>query len=142
MPVEMTREKLKQYRALKKEIESLEKAIDKLRDRALDIPEVMGKVTASSHDFPYIEEHITVRMNEPKEADAISRRIWIKEKRKEEAEKAALEIEQFIAGIPDSTDRQIFEMVFLERKKQREVADAVGYSRGRVTQRISKVLKD
>ena len=138
--MEMTREKLKQYRALKREIESLEKAIDKLRDRALDIPEVMGKVTASSHDFPYIEEHITVRMDEPKEADAISRRIWIKEKRKEEAEKAALEIEQFIAGIPDSTDRQIFEMVFLERKKQREVADAVSLERSSIAKRISKYL--
>lgn len=139
--MEMTREKLKQYRALKKEIGSLEKAIDKLRDRALDIPEVIGKVTASSHDFPYIEEHITVRMNEPKEADAITRRIRIKEKRKEEAEKAALEIEQFIAGIPDSTDRQIFEMVFLERKKQREVAEIVGFEQSSVSKRITARLK-
>lgn len=138
----MTREKLKQYRALKREIESLDKAIDKLRDRALDIPEVMGKVTASGHEFPYIEEHITVCMDEPKEADMISRRIWIKKKRKEEAEKAALEIEQFIAGIPDSTDRQIFEMLYLEGKKQREAADAVGYTQGRISQKIGKYLKD
>ena len=140
--MEMTREKLKQYRALKNEIASLEKAIDKLRDRALDIPGVLGRVTGSKHEFPYIEEHITVWMDEPKEADMVARRIRIKEKRKEEAEKAALGIEQFIAGIPDSTDRQIFELVFLEGKKQREVAEAVGYSRGRVTQRISNVLKD
>lgn len=138
----MTREKLKQYRALKREIASLEEAIDKLRDRALDIPEVMGKVTASSHDFPYIEEHITVRMNEPKEADAISRRIRIKEKRKEEAEKAALEIERFVAGIPDSTDRQIFEMLYLEGEKQKDVAEAMGYSKGRISQKVNRYLKD
>lgn len=141
LPV-MTREKLKQYRALKKEIESLDKAIDKLRDRAMDIPEVMGKVTASSHDFPYIEEHITVRMDDPIEADMISRRIRIKEKRKEEAYKAAIEIEQFIAEIPDSTDRQIFEMLYLEDKKQREVADEVGYTQGRISQKIKGILKD
>lgn len=140
LTVEMTREKLKQYRALKREIASLEEAIDKLRDRALDIPEVMGKVTASSHDFPYIEEHITVRLNEPKEADAISRRIRIKEKRKEEAEKAALEIERFVAGIPDSTDRQIFEMLYLEGKKQREAANAVNLERSSIAKRISKYL--
>lgn len=140
--MEMTREKLKQYRALKREIASLEEAIDKLRDRALDIPEVMGKVTASSHDFPYIEEHITVRMNEPKEADAISRRIRIKEKRKEEAEKAALEIERFVAGIPDSTDRQIFEMLYLEGEKQKDVAEAMGYSKGRISQKVNRYLKD
>lgn len=138
----MTREKLKQYRALKKEIESLNKAIDKLRDRAMDIPEVMGKVTASGHDFPYIEEHITVRMDDPREADMISRRIRIKEKRKEEAYKAAIEIEQFISEIPDSADRQIFEMLYLEGKKQREVADEVGYSRSRVAQKVSQYLKD
>lgn len=140
--MEMTKEKLNQYRALKKEIASLEKAIDKLRDRAMDIQEVMGKVTGSSRDFPYIEEHITVRMDEPKEADMITRRIRIKEKRKGEAEKAALEIEQFIAGIPDSTDRQIFEFVYLDGKRQREVAEAIGYSRGRISQKISQYLKD
>jgi RNA polymerase sigma factor (sigma-70 family) len=74
--------------------------------------------------------------------DGISRRIRIKEKRRKEAEKLAAEIEQFIAGIPDSVDRQIFEMIYLEGKKQREAAEAVGYSRSRVTQKISQYLKD
>lgn len=72
----------------------------------------------------------------------ISRRIRIKEKRKEEAYKAAIEIEQFISEIPDSADRQIFEMLYLEGKKQREVADEVGYSRSRVAQKVSQYLKD
>ncbi|MCI5996114.1 MAG: sigma-70 family RNA polymerase sigma factor [Blautia sp.] len=138
----MTREKLKQYISLKREIASLDRAIDKLRDRASEVPEVIGKVTGSSHDFPYIEEHISVRMDDPKEADMISRRIRIKNRRKEEAYKAAIEIEQFIAGIQDSTDRQIFEMIYLEGKKQREVAEAVGYSRSRVAQKIGEYLKD
>ncbi len=140
--MEMTREKLKQYRALKREIESLDKAIDKLSDRAMNIPEVLGKVTASSPDFPYIEEHITVRMDDPRGADMIARRIRIKEKLREEAQRAALEIEQFIAGIPDSTDRQIFEMLYLEGKKQREVAEKVGYTQGRISQKIKDILKD
>lgn len=138
----MTREKLKQYISLKREIASLDRAIDKLRDRASEVPEVIGKVTGSSHDFPYIEEHISVRMDDPKEADMISRRIRIKNRRKEEAYKAAIEIEQFIAGIQDSTDRQIFEMIYLEGKKQREVAKAVGYTQGRVSQKIKDILKD
>lgn len=140
--MEMTREKLKQYRALKNEIASLEQAIDRLHERALDIPVVMGKVTGSSPEFPYMPQRFTVRMDEPKGADMISRRIRIKEKRKEEAEQLAAEIEQFIAGIPDSTDRQIFEMLYLEGRKQREAADAVGYSRSRIAQEIGKYLKD
>lgn len=140
--VPVTREKLNQYRALKKEIKILDDSIDKLRERALDIPTVIGKVQSSQAEFPYIEQHISVQMDEPNESDVIKRRIRIKEKRKEEANRLILEIEQFISGIPDSTDRQIFELIYLQGKKQREVAEAVGYSRGRIPQKVSQYLKD
>ena len=130
----MDKRTLRQYRPLLKEIELLSKKLDKLQERAYNVPEVLGKVTGSSKDFPYTEEHITVRMDEPK--------MRINERRLDKAEAARLEIEQFIAAIPDSTDRQIFELSFLEGKKQREVADVVGYSRGRVSQIISKYVKD
>lgn len=133
---------MRQYRPLLKEIELLSKKLDKLQERAYNVPEVLGKVTGSSKDFPYIEEHITVQMDEPKESDEISRLMRINEKRLDKAEADRLEIEQFIAAIPDSTDRQIFELSFLEGKKQREVADAVGYSEGRISQKISEYLKD
>lgn len=140
--ITMTRERLKQYKSLLKEIESLDRDIDKLRDRALNIPAVFGKVTASSHDFPYIPTRLTVQMDDPREADMITRRIRIKEKRKSEAAQLALEIEQFIAGISDSTDRQILDMVFLKGKTQQETGDSVGYSKGRISQRITDILKD
>lgn len=138
--VPVTREKLNQYRALKKEIKILDDSIDKLRERALDIPTVIGKVQSSQAEFPYIEQHISVQMDEPNESDVIKRRIRIKEKRKEEANRLILEIEQFISGIPDSTDRQIFELIYLQGKKQREVADGVGMERSGVSKKISKYL--
>ena len=138
----MDKRTLRQYRPLLKEIELLRKKLDKLQERAYNVPEVLGKVTGSSKDFPYTEEHITVRMDEPKESDEIRSMMRINERRLDKAEAARLEIEQFIAAIPDSTDRQIFELSFLEGKKQREVADVVGYSRGRVSQIISKYVKD
>ena len=133
---------MRQYRPLLKEIELLSKKLDKLQERAYNVPEGLGKVTGSSKDFPYTEEHITVRMDEPKESDEIRSMMRINERRLDKAEAARLEIEQFIAAIPDSTDRQIFELSFLEGKKQREVADVVGYSRGRVSQIISKYVND
>lgn len=142
MPVEMTRQKLRQYKSLKKEMEKLDNEINKLYDKRLDIPTVKGKVTGSCEEFPYIRTHMTVEMQEPKAADLLSRRIRIKEQRKKEAEQQALEIEQFISGIQDSTDRQIFEMLFLDGKKQREAANAVGYTQGRISQIISRILKD
>ena len=137
----MTRKELKQYRSLKNEIENLEKEIDKLRDRLLDVPEVMGKVRKSSDNFPYIEEHVQVRMYEPKEEYEIKKRIRIKRARKYEAEYQAVRIEQFIAAIPDSTARLIFDMTFLQGNRQ-DIADQIGYSRGRIPQIISKYLKD
>ena len=132
----MNRKTLRQYRALKKELLLIDQGIDRLRERAMDVPTVAGKVTGSSRDWPYIETHYPVWMDEPKEADEIRRRLRIKEKRREEVSQLAVEIEQFIAGIPDSTDRQIFELLFLEGITQQDAANIVGYTQARVSQRI------
>lgn len=138
----MDRRKLRQYRALKQELESLEGTIEQLSERAAEIPTVKGKVTASGLEWPYIEQHVTVEMADPKEADAIKRRIRIKKIRKTEAECLAAEIEEFIASIPDSMDRQIFELVYLEGKTMQETGEQLGYTKGRISQKISEVLKD
>ena len=84
---------------------------------------------------------MTVEMQEPREADLISRRIRIKRKRKEEAEQQAFEIERFISDIPDSTDRQIFEMLFLDGKKQKEVAKELGFDQSSVSKRVTAKLQ-
>lgn len=138
----MDKKTLKQYRALLKEQTLNDKAIDKLYDRAAEVQTVLGKVVGSSKDFPYTEVRTTVQMDEPKEANEIAQRLRIRKERQEQIRAAVLEIEQFIAGIPDSTDRQIFELTFLEGKTQEEVATAVGYSRSRISQRVSECLKD
>ncbi|MCR1986841.1 sigma-70 family RNA polymerase sigma factor [Blautia coccoides] len=138
----MDKKTLRQYRALLKEQTLNDKAIDKLYDRATQVPTVMGKVVGSSHDFPYTEVRTSVQIDEPKEADEIARRLRIRKERQEQIREAVLEIEQFIAGIPDSTDRQIFEMTFLEGITQDEVGEKLGYSKGRISQRIAEVLKD
>ncbi|MDO4170286.1 MAG: sigma factor-like helix-turn-helix DNA-binding protein [Lachnospiraceae bacterium] len=140
--IPLDRKILKQYLPLKREQQKLEKKINKLYDRLDDVPEVMGKVKASMREHPYIETHVSVQMAEPKETDTINRLIRINEARKQQVDKLLLEIEEFIEAIPDSNARQIFEMVFLDGKKQKEVAETVGYSRGRIPQIISKYLKD
>lgn len=138
----MDKKTLKQYRALLREQTLNDKAIDKLYDRAAEVPTVMGKVVGSSHDFPYTEVRTSVQMDEPKEADEISRRLRIRKERQEQIRAVVLEIEQFISGIPDSDARQIFEMAYLEGRKQHEIADELGYSRGRIPQIINQYLKD
>lgn len=137
----MDKKKLKQYRALLKEQEINDKAIDKLYDRAAEIPTVLGKVVGSSKDFPYTEVRTTVQMDEPRESDEIERRLKIRKVRQEQIRSAVVEIEQFVAGIEDSTDRQIFELTYLEGKKQREVAETVGLEQSSVSKRITTHLQ-
>ena len=136
----MDKEKLKQYIPLKKELKMLDKKLEKLYARQENIPEVLGKVTGSSLDFPYTEVRTTVKMSEPKENDAINRLIRIKEKRKEEVNKLLVEIEEFIAEIPDSITRQIFELTYIDGKKQREVADIVCLERSSISKKIDGYL--
>lgn len=138
----MDKGKLKQYGALKKELQMLDDKLDKLYERQENVLEVMGKVTGSSNDFPYTQVRTTVRMAEPKENDAIKKLIRIKEQRREQVNDLIVEIEEFIAGIPDSETRQIFELTYLEGKKQREVAEQLGYTKGRISQKITQYLKD
>ena len=138
----MDRKTLKQYKALKRELILIDQGIERLRRRAEQIPTVRGKVTGSSCDWPYIETRFPVEMGEPKEADEIRRRLRIKETRKAAVSRLVVEIEEFIAGIPDSIDRQIFEMCFLQGRRQQEAAEALGFSRSRVAQKIGDILKD
>ena len=137
----MDRKTLKQYRALKKELVLIDQGIERLQERAENIPTVTGKVTGSSHDWPYIETHYPVYMDEPKEADEIDRRLRIKRARQEEVSRLATEIEEYIARIPDSADRQIFEMCFLQGKKQREVAKIMNMDQSTISVRIRERLK-
>lgn len=138
----MDKKSLKQYGALKKELRLIDEKLDKLYERQENIPEVMGKVTGSSSDFPYTQVRTTVRMAEPKGNDAIKKLIRIKEQRREQVNDLIVEIEEFIAGIPDSETRQIFERTYLEGKKQKEVAEQLGYTKGRISQKITQYLKD
>ena len=136
----MDKKKLSQLRPLKKEIELIDRKLDRLYERQENVPVVMGKVTGSSKDFPYVEVRTSVLMDEPKEADEIEKQIRIREKRREQVESLIAEIEQFIAEIPDSRDRQIFELIYIDGKKQREVADEIGLERSVVSKRITNYL--
>ena len=139
--IPLDKQKLNQYRALQREIPKLNKDLVKLYERLEDIPVVSGKVSKSSDDFPYIEQHVTVEMEEPKQATEIKKQIRCKEIRLEQAEMDKTEIEMFIASIPDSLDRQIFELTFIDGKRQQSVGKIVGLERSSISKRIDKYLQ-
>ena len=136
----MDKGRLKKHKKNKDRLKRIDEKIEELCGREVQV--VSGKVTGSSKDFPYTEVRTSVQMYEPYENDRINKRI-----REYEAERLVLlqeveEVDQYIEGIKDSEVREIFELSFVEGKKQREVADAIGYSRGRISQIISEYLKD
>ena len=81
-------------------------------------------------------------MDEPVESDEFNRRLKIREDRQEKIRAAVLEIEEFIAGIPDSEIRQVFEMVYIDGMKMSEVADAVHLDKSRISRKISDFIKN
>lgn len=136
----MDKGRLKKHKKNKDRLKRIDEKIEELCGREVQV--VSGKVTGSSKDFPYMEVRTSVLMYEPYENDRINKRI-----REYEAERLVLlqeveEVDRYIEEIKDSEVREIFELSFVEGKKQREVADTIGYSRGRISQIISEYLKD
>ena len=138
----MNRAILNRYKPNKKELALLDRQLNRLYGRLEEVEEVSGKVSKSSDDWPYIQEHMTVRMAEPKAASMIKDKIRVKESRRQTVQLEVLEVEGFIESLPDGIERQIFEMVYLEGMSQGEAAEMIGYSKGRISQMISNVVKD
>ena len=61
--------------------------------------------------------------------------------RKEQLEKECAEIEDFIEGIEDSLTRRIFRMIFIEGRRQKDVAKAVHLDRSSVSKKIDTFLQ-
>lgn len=138
----MNREKLNRHKKNKRELALIERQLERLQERLESVETVSGKVTKSGDNFPYIEEHVTVQMAEPKAASAIKDRIREKEDRRRQLLSEIGEVESFISGLPDGIEKQVFEMVYLEGMSQMDSAEAVGYTQSMISKIIKGVLKD
>lgn len=138
----MNREKLNRHKQNKRELALIERQLDRLYERLENVETVSGKVTKSGDDFPYIEEHVTVQMAEPKVATAIKDQIREKEDRQRAIQREIAQVEDFIDALPDGIEKRVMEMVYLDGESQADVADQVGYTQARVSQIIRDVAKD
>lgn len=136
----MTRRLLEAYLPNKRLIE---RNWNKIQDEQMkEIPTVLGKVKGSSLNFPYIEQHFTVMMDEPVEADKQAERIKRLGQEIEQAEKEVDEVEQFISAIKDTRDKEVLSLRYIEGEKVKDVGKQLGYTHGRISQIISKYVKD
>lgn len=141
----MDKGKLKRNKRNMAELSAVILALNMLQEKLEYAEEeyiVSGKVQKSSDDFPYIEEHMTVMVPDPKRTEPIRARIREKERRKAELEAETREVESFIAGLPAGLDKQVFEMVYLDGLSQREAGEAIGYTQSMVSKIIKRYLKD
>lgn len=136
----MDKKTLKRYKPNKDRLIRIEEQIQELCERESTV--VMGKVTGSSADFPYTEVRTSVQMYDPYEEENVRRQIRRKEADRLRILKEQREIEEYINAIDDPEIKEIFELSFVEGKKQIEVAETIGYSRGRISQKIGEQLKD
>ena len=135
----MDKKTLKKYKPNKDRLIRIEERIQELCEREPTV--VMGKVTGSSADFPYTEVRTSVQMYDPYEEENIRRQIRRKEADRLRILKEQKEVEDYINGIDDPEIKEIFELSFLEGKKQDEVAEIVNIDRSYVSKKISDYLK-
>ena len=135
----MDKRTLKKYKPNKDRLIRIENQIQELCERESTV--VMRKVTGSSADFPYTEVRTSVQMYDPYEEENIRRQIRRKESDRLRILKEQEEIEDYINGIDDPEIKEIFELHYLEGKKQSEVAEIVNIDRSYVSKKISDYLK-
>lgn len=136
----MDKQRLKKHKANKERLRRLEEKIQDLC--STEAEEVMGKVRGSSKDFPYTEIRTSVLMADPYEQEKIDKQI-----RKAEAERMLLkaevdEVDEYIEAIVDPEIKEIFELAFVEGKKQREIGEKLNIDRSRISRKISDYLKN
>lgn len=136
----LTKRQLEAYRSNERLIERNREKIES--EKLKDIPTVYGKVKSSMKEFPYIETHAQVQMDQPDEKDKSIQRICKWEKEIEEAEKSNEEVRCFIKGIEDIRDSKILKLRYIDGCKVIEIGKIFGYTKGRVSQIISHYTKD
>lgn len=108
-----TKELLKQYCDLQKEIKELEQRIERLRSKSVQV--VTDSVKGSSNDFPYVEKtFIITGLEEDRREQQLEKLSNILYKRKAKCKEIAIEIEEFINTIPDSRTRRVFTLRYID----------------------------
>lgn len=135
----MDKLKLKKYRPNKARLKRIEERISELCETE-PAGEVMGKVRGSSKDFPYTEVRTSVMIPDPDEQERINKQIRKKEAERLQVVAEIQEVEEFLDGIEDVEIKEIFELLYVEGKKQREVAEVIGLERSVISKKITNYL--
>lgn len=131
--MEMTRERLEDYRSKKDEIKELRYKLAHLGKG----DSMMGADTIFDYQTGFPRPQAVVGVDR----DKMNRLEARYEKRIAELEADCAEVELWIEEIPDSLTRRIFRMYFIDEMKQSRIAKRVYVAQSVVSEKISKYLK-
>ncbi|APQ76382.1 RNA polymerase subunit sigma-24 [Clostridium botulinum] len=118
----MNKEKLKQLRYIKSEIESIKKQLSDL-----DYTVAADKVRGSSSHFPYVQRSFTITGVDYEEYNRKAKRLRRKlNKRIKELIDLVEKTNEFIEDIDDSLTRQIISLRYINGLTWEEVANSIG----------------
>lgn len=120
----MTRDRLDQYLALKKETALLEREIDSLREKSAEV--VTDVVSGSSSSFPYTRRTFSISGLSVQDMDRLENKMHRLQERRERISNEADEIDQFIGQVSDSQMRQILHLKYLRGFSWRQIARHLG----------------
>lgn len=139
----ITREYLAQYRYLEQQIRCTERKLKYYETHP--VVSEHGVVKGSSKAFPFIERHFAVSAphvkSDEERKNTISQLIVQLEYNKNLYEDMKLDIDLFIAEIPNLELKTMFEMYYNDRKTYEQIGDSLGYHRTRISQKIDEYLK-
>lgn len=136
----MDKLKLKKYITNKARLKRIDARIEELCETE-PAGEVMGKVRGSSKDFPYTEVRTSVMIPDPDEQERINKQIREKEAERLRVMEEIQEVEEFLEEIEDIEIKEIFELLYVDGKKQKEAADILHIDRSYVSKKINNFLK-
>lgn len=139
----MDKKTLEDYKKLDQDIKALENRIHNLRSMAANYE--YGSAKGSNPEFPY--QPMTFHVSGYNILDDEKKRIRIRnleiklEKQKKASEEKRIAVEEFIAGIEDTTLRLIFTYLFVDGMNQEEVGKRLCMDRSRVSRKVDNYLK-
>lgn len=136
----LTRQNMEKYANIEREINRIERKLDYYTKNP--IASVHGVVKGSMKNYPYAEKHFVISGSDVKTTDERDKKIknlviMLQNKRKE-YEDFELEIDIAIEEIEDMEIRQILEMKYIEKMKDYDIAEELGYERSTISKKIDR----
>lgn len=119
----MTMERLEQYAAQRKEIDTLRQRAKDAKRRATE--QIFDTVYASSPEFPFTPHLVTIRGCSARRTAKYEKLAEDYEAREEALAAELAEIEAWVKTVPDSTVRHLIELRFIEGRTWNATAQRV-----------------